>query len=82
MGTSISFNFMKNEKQHPALLFAHCRGDISLPNIKITDNSINYFFKFHFENMRTIILFVKLEQPSETGKGRKQLVLVTARLVT
>ena len=39
-----SCNFMENVKQYPAVLFAHCRGDISLPNMKIRDNSISILY--------------------------------------
>ena len=45
MSTSVFIgNFMKNAKQYPSVLFAHCRGDVSLPKVKITDSSINIIF--------------------------------------
>ena len=39
-----SCNFMKTAQQYPAVVFTHCRGDISLPNVKIMDNSINILY--------------------------------------
>ena len=68
---------MKNAKQDPAVLSAHCRKYIYLPNVKIMDTSINIlYFKFDLENSGfvytpTVILFVKLERPSEISEGRK-----------
>ena len=80
-----SCNFMKNVKQCPAVLFAHCRGEISVPNVKIMNNSINIlYFEFHLENSgfvftRMVIPFIKLGGPSKTGKGRKLRQLITGR---
>ena len=38
-----SCNFMKNVKQYSEVLFTHCRRENSLPNVKITDDSISIF---------------------------------------
>ena len=53
-----SCNFMKNTKQYPAVLFACYRGDISLPNVKITDKIASIFFIFNWIS-KILVLYVK-----------------------
>ena len=36
----ISLPHTQNAKQYPLVLFVHCRGDVCLPNAKLTDQSI------------------------------------------
>ena len=61
-----SCNFIKNARQYPSVLFAHCRGDILLKVVVL------YV-------MHMVILFVKLERPKETGKRRKLRQPITRR---